>query len=400
MIKKISIDELKPGMEVVQLASDLWKHLPYMYTEPGVIESEEVVARLRKEGYQQVFVEVPDVSGLSDEERLDMLIVDRDIMPLEKERTPFDEAMPQSQVTYENAMKLAIQIVNDAKLGRKMDVGAAMETASAIVDAAISNPDTLVCLSKLSSFDNYTYTHSINVAAIAVVFGEFIGMERDELTLLGLAGMMHDVGKTSVPAKIINKPDRLTKLECTEVKRHPGYGCTILEQTTDIPKKVIEAVMFHHERFNGSGYPSGLIRKEIPANARILGMADVYDALTSDRCYKQAIQPNKALGIMYGMRDQDFDPMEIQLFIKCLGIFPSGSFVRLNTGDYALVFETDARTPLFPKIKIVMDRKMRPIRMQEVNLATQSEEDTPIEILECADPSAYRKTLMTYLSPN
>ena len=249
--------------------------------------------------------------------------------------------------------------------------------------------------------ESWWNTHSINVAAIAVVFGEFIGMSREELTLLGIAGMMHDLGKTTIPARIISKPGRLTKSECEEMKRHPGYGRTILQRNSDIPVRVLEAVRAHHEKYNGSGYPDGLTRKQIPAFARILCLADIYDALTSDRCYRGAILPNKALGIMYGMRDQDFNPTEVQLFIKCLGIYPAGSFVRLNTGDFALVFETNGREPLYPKIRIVMNKEMRPIEARDVDLTEQpSGVNGGIEILECADPSTYRQTLMSYLTRN
>jgi HD-GYP domain-containing protein (c-di-GMP phosphodiesterase class II) len=400
MIKKIPIEALKPGMEVVQVPGELWQHLPYLYTEPGIIESRAEISRLVDLGYREVFVNSEEESELSDEAHLNQLIAGSETGSRCKERTPFGQAMASTMVTYEDAMAHAMQIVQDAKLGRKMDYATSLKTASAIVESAVSNPDTLVCLTKLSQFDDYTYTHCINVAAISVVFGEFIGMSRDELVLLGAAGMMHDLGKTTVPARIINKPGPLTVAEREEIRRHPGFGCDILRRSGDIPASVLNAVMHHHERYNGSGYPSGLARKDIPAFARILSLADVYDALTSDRCYKNAILPNKALGIMYGMRDQDFDPTEVQLFIKCLGIFPAGSFVKLNTGQYALVFETNPSQPLNPKIRIVMDEDMNPIHTRDVDLTAQPEDTGPIEILECADPSAYRKNLMNYLTRN
>ncbi|MBG0790520.1 MAG: HD-GYP domain-containing protein [Desulfovibrionaceae bacterium] len=399
MIKKISIDELAPGMEVVRLSSEMWKHLPYLYAEPGVIESEEQVAALRKEGYRQVFVQLAeDNEGLTDEQRLDQLISDRDAAPPARERAPFKQSMRRTQVTYESAMSCAMRIVNDVKLGRKMDYQAAVETAGAIVDCAIRNPDTLICLSKLSAFDNYTYTHSINVSAIAVVFGEYIGMTREELVDLGMAGMMHDLGKTSIAQSIINKPGRLTAKEFAEIRKHPGYGFALLKDNKDIPSRVLEAIRLHHEKYNGSGYPHGLTRKDIPAFARIIGLADIYDALTSDRCYRDAILPNKALGIMYGMREQEFDPLEIQLFIKCLGIFPSGSLVLLNTGDYAVVRESNPGKPLSPKIKIILDKSMRPIPARTVNLAEEADGGAELEIIECADPGVYKKKLVGYMT--
>ncbi|NDV19661.1 DUF3391 domain-containing protein [Pseudodesulfovibrio sp. JC047] len=399
MIKKIAINELTVGMEVVALSSSPWKHQPYLYAVPGVIESEDAITRIKKSGFQQVVVRTEDVEALADSTTLNTLL-HHTASADSVQRAPFSEAIKTTRVTYESAMAYAMKIINDVKMGRGIDYETALETANAIVDSAISNPDTLICLSRLAAFDEYTYTHSINVAAIAVVFGEFIGMSRDDLVMLGLAGMMHDLGKTSVPTGIVHKNGRLSRFECAEMQRHPEYGYAILSRNTAIPHKVLEAVRAHHEKCNGSGYPNGLTRQDIPAFARILCMADIYDALTSDRCYKKGVLPNKALGIMYGMRDQDFDSVEVQLFIKCLGIFPAGSLVKLNTGDFALVFESNADRPLCPKIKIIMDHTMRPVTPWDLDLANQSSGKTPpVEIKECADPSKYRDTLLESMMP-
>ena len=141
MIKKIAIADLKPGMEVVQLSSEMWQHLPYLYADPGIIESEEEVARLQELGYRQVFVAMENAPGLSDEERLDQLITGCAEVQQPKPRTPFNEAIHSAAITYEDAMGLAMRLVSDAKLGKKVDFTTAMETASSIVESALSNPD-------------------------------------------------------------------------------------------------------------------------------------------------------------------------------------------------------------------------------------------------------------------
>lgn len=399
MIKKIPIHELKPGMQVVKLSSEVWEHLPYLYTKPGVIRSMTQISRIRKEGFLHVFVQMGNTSGESDEKRLDKLVARREHTPPNKPRVPFEKEIEVARVTYDNAMVHAKRIVNDAKLGRKVDYESSIETVSSIVDSAARNPDTLLCLSKLSRYDGYTYAHSINVAAISVVFGEYLGLEREELINLGVAGMMHDLGKTAVPARIINKRGRLTENEFSEVRRHPQHGYDILRRNDNVPEEVLEAVRGHHEKFNGSGYPAKKTKKDIPGLARILSLADVYDALTSDRSYKDAILPNKALAIMYGMRDQDFDALEVQLFIKCLGIFPSGSLVKLNSGSYGVVYESNPALPLMPKIKIILDEDLRPIPSKLVDLAArEAMGDTNLEILECADPTDYKVNLKPFLT--
>ncbi|MBC15990.1 MAG: metal-dependent phosphohydrolase [Desulfovibrio sp.] len=399
MIKKVTIDQLKPGMTIVKMASDLWEHLPGLYTKPGLIRSKEQVERIREAGYEQAFIEVKIPGEEPLEKRLDTMLKQSTVDPKQKKRVPFESAIEEAQKAYDKAMTHAHRIIHDAKLGRKVDYESSVETVDQIVDSAIQNPDTLLCLSKLSHFDEYTYTHSINVSAIAVVFGEYLGLGRNELLDLGMAGMFHDLGKTVVPERIINKRGRLSHAEFEEIKRHPGYGYEILHKQGDIPIPIMEAVRDHHEKFNGSGYPGHLTRNNTSALARIISLADVYDALTSDRSYKDAMLPNKALAIMYGMRDQDFDTVEVQSFIKCLGIFPSGSLVKLNSGYYAIVYEANPAQPLQPKVKIILDPDMHPIPSKLVDLAVRHSDSTNrLEIVECADPAVYRINLKPYLT--
>lgn len=398
MIKKLSIDELKPGMTTVKLSSAIWEHLPSLYNRQGVIASQEQIDRISREGYNHAFVEVT-IPGESLDKRLDSMLSDCSASPPEKDREPFEKVIEVAQIAYDDAMVYAKRIIHDAKMGRKVDYQASVETVDSIVAAATRNPDTLICLSKLNRYDEYTYAHCINVSAIAVVFGEYLGMTRDELTALGVAGMMHDLGKTAVPERIINKRARLSEKEFEEIKRHPQYGADILARQGDVPDDIIEAVRDHHEKYNGSGYPDNRTRKETSAMARIISLADVYDALTSDRSYKDAILPNKALAIMYGMREQDFDPLELQNFIKCLGIFPSGSLVKLNSGFYGVVYESNPTQPLLPKIKVILDHDLRPIPSEMVDLAAeQAVGKDNLEILECADPAAYRVNLKPFLT--
>ncbi|MGL1863069.1 MAG: HD-GYP domain-containing protein [Pseudodesulfovibrio sp.] len=398
MMKKLDIEDLRPGMEVVKLSSEIWEHLPSLYNTAGVIQSQEQVTRIQEDGYLHAFIEIK-VPGQSLDKRLDAMLSKRKETIPEKPREPFEKEIAIAQLAYENAMVHARRIVNDAKLGRKVDYESTVATVDAIVDSAVRNPDTLICLSKLSLYDDYTYGHCINVSAISVVFGEFLGMGKEELTALGIAGMMHDLGKTAVPERIINKRARLSDLEFEEIKRHPQYGADLLKRQGDVPDNIIEAVRDHHEKFNGNGYPDKRNRSNTSAMARIISLADVYDALTSKRAYKDAILPNKALAIMYGMRDQDFDPLELQMFIKCLGIFPSGSLVKLNNGFYGVVYESNPNQPLMPKIKIILDQDLHPVPSELVDMAAQQAVGKDnLEILECADASTYKVNLKPYLT--
>lgn len=392
MIKKVSVDDLKPGMEIVQLNADVWQHLPYLYTKPGIISSDAQVERIRRDGYLHAFISVDSEAGLSDDERLEKLILQQ--KGPRKPRKPFSKTIGQASKAYARALDQTKRIITDVKMGRQVDFESSAESLEGVIESAIQNADTIICLSKLSKYDSYTYSHSINVAAIAVVFGESIGLSKADLQILGVAGMMHDLGKTAIPSRIINKRGRLTRNEFEQIKKHPTYGMKILEKSRDIPPGVLQAVAEHHEKYNGTGYPKGLKKNDISVFGRILNLADVYDALTSDRSYKNAILPNKALAIMYGMRDQDFCAREVQMFIKCLGIFPSGSLVRLNTGSYGVVFESNSEQPLLPKIKVILDEDLSPIPAKLVDLAVP--DNGTLKIVECADPGQYKINLKPY----
>ncbi len=395
MIKKVSVDDLKPGMEVVQLSADVWQYLPYLYTKPGVIRNDAQIQAIKRDGFLHAFINTDIHSELSDEERLEKLILAQENEAPRKPRRPFNKVIDQARQAYTRALDQTKRIITDAKMGRQVDFHSSAEALEGVIESAIQNADTIVCLSKLSKYDSYTYSHSINVAAIAVVFGEFLGMPRRDLEVLGVAGMMHDLGKTAIPNRIINKRGRLTKNEFEQIKKHPIFGLKILEKSQDIPMGVMQAVAEHHEKFNGSGYPHGLKKSDTSVFGRILSLADVYDALTSDRSYKDAILPNKALAIMYGMRDQDFDTREVQLFIKCLGIFPAGSLVKLSSGNYGVVFESNPEQPLLPKIKIILDEDLTPIPARLVDLAVP-DNGVELRIVECADPSQYKINLKPY----
>jgi putative nucleotidyltransferase with HDIG domain len=398
MIKKISVDELAPGMEVVQLSADVWQQLPYLYTKPGIIKDEAEVRRIRAKGFLQAFIRLapaPENARLSDEERLEKLLRAREEHLKRKPRAPFVKTIEKARKAYAKALDQTKRIITDVKMGRQVDYRSSAEALDGVIESAIQNADTIVCLSKLSRYDSYTYSHSINVAAIAVVFGEYVGLSREELTTLGVAGMLHDLGKTAISNRIINKRGRLTRSEFEEIKKHPVYGLNILKKAKEMPPAVLRAVEEHHEKFNGSGYPHGLSKDDISVFGRILSMADVYDALTSDRSYKNAILPNKALAIMYGMRDQDFSAREVQLFIKCLGIFPSGSLVRLSTGNYGVVFESNPEKPLLPKIKVILDEDLSPIPAKLVDLAVP-DNGSALKIVDCADPAQYQINLRPY----
>jgi putative nucleotidyltransferase with HDIG domain len=247
--------------------------------------------------------------------------------------------------------------LEDVRLGQAVNTEEAKELVTEIANSITRSPHAMLWLTNLKNRDEYTAIHCMNVCVMAVSFGRSLGMEKTELELLGLGGLLHDLGKMRVPLEILNKPSKLTAEEFEVIKTHPMEGYNILKKQGKLPEVVLDIVKHHHERRNGKGYPSQLEGDEINNMTRIVAIVDVYDAITSDRCYHDAISPYDALKNMYEWVKEDFDKEMIEQFIKCLGIYPIGCVVELNLGHVGIVVSASEKSKLRPIVMLVSNSK-------------------------------------------
>jgi len=201
--------------------------------------------------------------------------------------------------------------------------------------------------------DHYLYQHSLNVCTYATMMGLVSGYRREELINLGLGALLHDIGKTQVPVGMLRKPGKLTPDEFAELKRHTVYGFRILKQEPNIPLVVADCAYQHHERMDGSGYPRGIQRDEIHEYAQWIGIADVYDALTTDRVYRGALPADQAMKIMRQYAGIQFEAAKLNLFQSKIAVYPLGSEVLLNTGERGVVVDLNASSPFRPIVRIL-----------------------------------------------
>ncbi|WP_024864366.1 HD-GYP domain-containing protein [Butyrivibrio sp. FCS014] len=240
---------------------------------------------------------------------------------------------------------------------KRLDINACIFLANDIVNEIRSSKSLIIEQMSLSSYDSYTYVHSVNVDVLSVIIGIGMGLRNEELEKLSQAALLHDIGKCDVPLEIVNKPAKLTSEEYEEMKKHPEYGLKRLRDgrsqgTEEIHAVVKNAVYSHHENWNGTGYPRGLKGEAIHLFARIIHVADVYDALTAKRAYKDASNPSDAIEYLMANSGSMFDIDVVNTFIKYLAPYPIGCDVLLSTGQQGTVIENNEKYLSRPKIKL------------------------------------------------
>lgn len=377
VLKKIAIEDMRPGMYVVDSGLS-WLEYPYLYMKEGMISSQVAVEAIVAEGYSEAVIDTELSIGISSggESGEEALSRDLDALPDFFPPPPIvsvAEELDKAKFVYSDSVRYARSLMEGVRMGGAVDLAASTTLVEDIIGSVTRNCDALTGLSKLRSFDEYTFSHCVNVSVLCVVFGRFLGKSEEELRLLGLAGLFHDVGKQLVPTAVLNKPDKLTPEEFAVMKQHPLLGCKHLygqEAGRSMEQAVLLGMLEHHEKYNGTGYPRGLSGSRISEIGRIIAVVDVYDALSSRRVYKAPMHPHKALGLMYSMRGKEFYPGYVERFIKCLGIYPVGSTVRLNTGHVAVVAASNPREPIQPLVMLVAD-KAGPIVPRRLDLSGQ-----------------------------
>ena len=260
-------------------------------------------------------------------------------------------------LTQNRARQVVKNIFTDSKLVRSSNVAALFKEIEGlitdIIEQILSSKTMVASATSLKSFDNYTYQHCVDVGIISILIGREFKMTRSQLEFLGKAAFFHDIGKMFISKNILNKPSALTEEEFKEIKKHPQLGYYCLETVLKQPKELCNCVLYHHERYEGGGYPDGLVGDDIPLMSRIIAVADVYDAITSKRVYKDAIYAAEAYEYIMGNSNTHFDPEVVAAFLRKIPPFPIGTEVTLSDGRRALVVENRPSFMTRPLVKLL-----------------------------------------------
>ncbi|AFT80340.1 metal dependent phosphohydrolase [Alteromonas macleodii str. 'Black Sea 11'] len=391
MIKKITIDQLVPGMFVHQI---LEQKGALKVKSQGRVTSDDVITALKKRGVKTLAIDTDKAFNVGERESSSAA---------ETCPTPTStDSVKSKKVSLENelvrAEKLhkqgkAIQKLLLASVQKEMPFDASIPKAfsSKLVASVDRNPDALLCLTKIREKDDYLLEHSLNVAILLANFANYLGMSEDEVQDLSYAGFLHDLGKIKIPDEILHKPGRLTDSEMEVMKGHVKHGVDYLK-STEIAPPLIQAISEHHERLDGLGYPAGTKGDDISQAGRMLAIADMYDALTADRVYKPGMSSQRAFSILMSDAPTRLDQSLVQQFIKCLGVYPVGSLVLLSNDRLAMVLE-QKDSPLTPLVKVFYSvRNNHYLTPKDIDLSS----DKTVNITKAVVASDYKIDVNTF----
>jgi putative nucleotidyltransferase with HDIG domain len=293
---------------------------------------------------------------------------------------------------YSDAVSVAGDVWDSAQTEGRPDATVARSMIDVLAQAVAQNRTALLALTTLKNYDNYTFTHMVNVSILTMGQGRGLGIDGSLLREFGLAALMHDIGKVRTPIEILNKPDKLTDAEFTIMKRHVVDGAEILRMTPDVPALAPVVAFEHHLRTDGSGYPVGVTRPALNIGTMLCSIADVYDAMRSQRNYQQSFPTDRILAVLKRNDGQQFDQHLVRRFVQLIGIYPVGNIVRLNTGEVAVVMHIYAPDPYRPHVRVLVGRDGKRLELPfDINLWEPSDDpQRPASVVAPLDPANYQ----------
>jgi putative nucleotidyltransferase with HDIG domain len=393
---QVACSDLKVGMFVVELDRP-WVDTPFLF-QGFLISSKEEIDQL---GSHCLFVYV---------DRNQSFVVPRFTHSISSPRNaklpqpvePFSKTMEEefdvATERFDFAMSIANGLFAEFEATGEIDWGRVGKAVKGCVESICANANAMLWLSQIKDKDNYTAEHSLRVAMLSIALGRELGLKKSKLEELGIAAMLHDVGKIRIPKSILNKEGRLGSAEYAVIKAHTMEGRKMLREANNVPESVIDVAFSHHERIDGQGYPQGLRGDAISEFARIVSITDAFDAISSDRCYSGSRTTTEALRILYDCRDTQFDAIMVETLIRLMGIYPAGHIVELSSGEVGIVLSCLPNNRLKPKVLVVRNSDKQLCREKVLDLSQPLEDKNgePIRVKDLYQDGAFGISLKEY----
>lgn len=362
MIKKINVSDLCPNMYISDLNCG-WMDHNFLRTHFMVLHDsdiEEIIAA----GIHHVYIDTergldvqqaPSAEEVSEQLENQMQHLGQTSKRAVSKRVAMQDELIKARRIFSEANAIVNTVLLDCRMGKQVEVERLEPIIASITGSIFRNPDAIISLLKIKQADKYTFQHSVAVSTLLISFCRAMEIDRERIELVGIGGLLHDIGKMKVPDRILNKPGKLTEKEFELMKKHVSYGSVLLENTPGLSPVSISIASEHHERYDGSGYPLGLKGDEISLFGQMAAIVDVYDALTSDRIYHNGIEPTDVLKKMLEWSEHHFNTALVHNFIRTIGIYPVGTLVRLESGYLAVVIEQNHDDLLHPKVRYIFN---------------------------------------------
>jgi len=370
VLRELPVEQLRFGMYVSKLDRP-WVGTPFLF-QGFVIDSESQLKTLR-EHCKTVFVD-PERSegeatrglggsGVAGTRPAAEVVRGNIAYP---ELASLKDELPRARTLYVETRAMIEDVIGSVGTGRVLEGPRLREAVGRVTDSVVRNPDAMMLLSKMVQKGSTLAARALDVSIYMIVFGRFLQLPRDRLEILGLLGLLQDIGKLKLDSDLLDKTTSLTREEFDRVKSHVRHSVEMLRATAGLPPELPELAALHHERQDGSGYPKGLKGPQIGMIGAIAGIVDTFDALTVPRPYAPRVAPSNALGAIYKGRGTLFHAALVEQFIQCIGIFPVGSVVELNSGEVGVVIAQNLVRRLQPRVMVVQDAEGRQLRPHKV----------------------------------
>ncbi|MEH6649690.1 MAG: HD-GYP domain-containing protein [Motiliproteus sp.] len=382
MIKKTSVSDLKVGIYIHDLNCG-WMDHPFARSR-FKINSKKTLEKIQSLNIKAVYIDtnkgldLPGAPSREDANRDQLAVVERlaqkKAAPKPRQKT-FQDELSNGVEVLRKANQLVTEMMHDVGAGKKLELHQPSHIVERMTQSLIRNPDVLPALTQIRNADHYTFQHSVSTCTLMVAFCQYLGVPPDKITSIGVGTLLHDIGKVKIPDKILNKPGRLSDDEFNVMRSHVVHSKLILAQIPGVDDVTVAIAAEHHERYDGSGYPEGLKGDQMNYYSQIASIIDVYDAISSDRCYQKGLPPTESLRRLYEWSEAQFDRELVQQFIRFVGVYPPGSIVELESRYLALVLsKTDS--PLEPLVRVVFDTsKEQLVQPRDIDLSTVTVDD-------------------------